>query len=390
MPNPVVYTATKILYRFRNRFKINNHFIRNELKNAKGPAIVLCNHVSSFDHVADSCATLRHMNFVVAESTYYSKFHFLLKAIRVITKQQFFSVPSEFRQMREVIRAGGIILMFPAGLCTSDGVTTTLPAATGSFLKFLGTDVYVMMSHGMYLSNPKWSKVFRKGRVETDCYKLFSREKLAELSQDEIYQIVDRALQYDEYAWQKEHRIRYRNMNDSRGLENVLYSCPHCKTHFSIRNIDNALVCMNCHRAYQMDEYGFFRKEAETDMDHPAAWHRKLLDDLRQDTQDAAFQARAAVQIRELNKKTCAFEPIGNGEAVVTREKIQLFTEGQDPIYEEETNRFFSLPMIPGEYFDLQNGKTIYRCYPKEPKEVAYITDVIIALYENRTQNHQG
>ncbi len=50
-----------------------------------------------------------------------------------------------------------------------------------------------------------------------------------------------------------------------------------------------------------------------------------------------------------------------------------------------ETGRFFSLPMIPGEYFDSQDGKTICRCYPEAPQTVAYFTDLIIALCENRT-----
>lgn len=390
LPNPIVYFFVRIFYRFQNRFKINNNFIQNELKNVKGPAIVLCNHTSSFDHVLGSCATTRRMNFVVAESTYYSNLYYPLKAVRSISKQQFFSKPFEFLRMREVIRAGGIVMLYPAGLCTSDGVATTLPEATGAFLRFLSADIYVMISHGMYLSNPKWSKVFRKGKVETECRKLLSKDEIAVLSEDEIYRILDQALQYDEYAWQKEHHIRYRNANDSHGLENVLYSCPHCKMHFSIQNIDNTLVCTNCHRTYQLDEFGFFRSETAECIDNPAIWHRQLLDDLRRQTQDTAFQVRAAVQIQQLNKRTHTFESLGSGEVLITREKIQAVIDEGALIYEEKTSRFFSLPMIPGEYFDLQDGNTIYRCYPREPREVAYFTDVIIALYENRTRFNCG
>ncbi len=389
-PNPIVYSFARIVSCFLNRFKLNNHFIRNELKKVKGSAVVLCNHTSSYDHVLDTCATRRHMNFVVADSTYYSKLYCLLKTVRPISKQQFFSKPYEFLQMREVIAAGGMVLMYPAGLCTSDGVSTTLPAATGFFIKFLNADVYVIMSHGMYLSNPKWSKVFRKGKVVTECRKLLCKEQIAALSEDDIFQIINQAMQYDDYEWQKKNLVRFRNADDSRGLENVLYSCPHCKTHFSIENADKFLVCKNCGKTYRLDEYGFFRKETETSPDTPAVWHRRLLDDLRQETQNANFKAYADVRIHQLNKEKHVFEDAGSGEVIITREKIRAFDDSRSMFYEEETDRFFSLPMIPGEYFDLQDGSTVYRCYPKEPKNVAYLTDVIIAFYENRMQQHKG
>ena len=42
--------------------------------------------------------------------------------------------------------------------------------------------------------------------------------------------------------------------------------------------------------------------------------------------------------------------------------------------------------MIPGKYFDLQDGSTVFRCYPEEKKDVAYITDIVSCIAELRQQ----
>jgi len=177
-PNFIVYYLLRFISILYNKFKLNNKFIRNELKHVEGPIVVLCTHCSSHDQMLALEACKRRMNFVVADSTYYSKYYKLMKLGNVIHKKQFFSTLREFTEMKSILNSNGIIAIYPQGLCTSDGHSTTLPKATGKFIKFLNVDTYIIKSYGMYLSNPKWSKILRKGKVETEVYKLFSKEDL--------------------------------------------------------------------------------------------------------------------------------------------------------------------------------------------------------------------
>lgn len=385
LPNPFLYYTVGIFWHLKNRFIINNHYVRNEIRHKKGPYLVLANHTSSNDQIVTGCACNHRMNYVVSEPLYYSNINKLLKIVRAIPKKQFFSSLTEFRKIKEVLNQKGIICIFPHGLCSADGATTTLPYATGKFVKYLGVDVYIIKTNGMYLSNPKWSKIFRRGRVETDCYKLFSKEELVTLKEEEIYNKIEKELDFNDYEWQKEHHIHFKNMDNCKGLENVLYSCPHCKTKFSIVHKDNKLICTNCFNETYLNEEGFIVDKLDENNNTVVKWHRFLIDEIKNQIHvNPTFSYFAETKILKLNKELCKFEEVTFGKLTINEEEILLEDSNNDIIYQVKTSHFFSLPNIPGEYLDLQNNDIIYRCYLKNPKDVSYITDIVIALYENR------
>ena len=384
-PNFIIYHFARLISLFINRFKINNRFTRNDLKKIKGSALVLCNHVSSYDQCIVIGATKKRMHFVVADSTYYSKFNFLLRKIGIISKQQFFTNIHELKAMKRVIDANGILTIFPCGLCTSDGLSTTLPIGVANFLKFLNTDVYVIKSHGMYLTNPKWSKGIRKGRVETEAYRLFSKDELNKIPSKKLFSIIDNAMKYDEYSDQAKMKIIRKNASIAQGLQNVLYSCPKCFSHFSIDNINNKLVCKKCGFEANLDKYGFILTNPISDIKYVYTWHQLLIDNIKNtinNSLDFLYQFSAIVKI--LDKHRHKFVEISHALISIDINNIMIKLDNGKIIYKIPTSHFFSLPMIPGKYFDLQDGINIYRCFPDEIKNVSYMTDIVIALYQLR------
>jgi len=377
-PNPIIYYAIKLYAYFFNKLKINNHFIRNELKGVKEPAIILCNHVSSYDQMIVPLVTKRRINFVVADSIYYSKLHKTLKALGTINKKQFFTTIKEYREIKSVLNNGGIVGIFPAGLCTSDGVSTTIPKATGKFIKSLGVSVYICKTYGMYLSNKKWTKKIQKGYVETEVYKLYDKNELNKFDEKEVYEKINDALSYDEYSWQKTRMIKFKDGNVCYNYENILYSCPKCKSHFSIINNNNQLECNACKAVFKFNDYSFIESNDLLLVNNPAIWHRKLIDDLK--NKDINYQFEAF--IKKQNNVLCDMIDVGSGIVSINKDYVKIEIDSKI-IFEERADHFFSLPMIPGEYFDLQSENDIYRCYPKNPKDVSYITDIVISLYEN-------
>ena len=136
--------------------------------------------------------------------------------------------------MKEVIDAGEILAIYPAGLMCEDGLPTPLPTGTYQVLRWLRTDIYVARTVGMYFCMPKWTKGMRAGRTHLDVYKLFSREELESADLETVKRKTEEALGFDAYREQEQMTVRYGKGGCIEGLQNVLYTCPHCKTEFSM------------------------------------------------------------------------------------------------------------------------------------------------------------
>lgn len=91
-----------------------------------------------------------------------------------------------------------------------------------------------------------------------DIYKLFTKEEIAEADLDTIRQRTDEALLFDAYREQNAHPQKYWRNNDIRGLEQVLYVCPHCHREFTMAVEGKDLLhCTNCGYAQRSDRMFF-------------------------------------------------------------------------------------------------------------------------------------
>ncbi len=265
-PNWFCYKITQVVSFFVAKFIFKRQLIRNEIKNAKGPFVVIANHQAAYDFVNLIGVTKRRMSFVISNSFYQSlPIQGLLDKLAVLPKQQFQTSVSDMKKMKAVIDAGEPLVIYPAGLMCEDGLSTPIPAATYKLFKWLGVDVYMAKTGGTYFAMPKWSKGFRSGKTTLDIYKLFSKEELNSLDPEEIKAKTEEALLFDAYREQEKLTFKYKNGNNLNGIENVLYVCPHCKKEFSIVVKDDSIIyCTECGYSQISDEYGFLHKESET------------------------------------------------------------------------------------------------------------------------------
>lgn len=389
-PNLFVYQIGKIIGWYFNHFVFHLEYKRNELKDEQGPCVVLAGHSSSYDQFGVGLATKRKITFVLGKSMFYTvPFIGFVKGFRTINKDQFQTRIPELKAMRAVVKAGEILAIFPTGICSNDGESTYLPEATGKFVKSLGVNVYIAKLDGIYISNPKWSKVLRKGKVEANIYKLYTAEDIKSLSSEEIYAGIDRELHYDNYEWQEQAQVVFQNGDNVIGLENVLHSCPVCLQKHSIQcRGQNTLFCEKCGFEEVADTYGFLHNEMDekNEIRHISAWGRLIREQLKDRIrQDDHFQEVVAVNVTRLDREKRRFVSIGDGKVSVDRQelKVTLNASGEsEPVFCEKTLDFSSLPMIPGKYFDLQNGMDTYRCFTHEPKDASYIMDVVRCIFE--------
>ena len=89
-PNFFIYGIFYFVSKIISKTKFNLQIKRNEIKNKKGPYVIIANHESQIDFINLAASTSKRLTFVISNSFYNSlKVNPFLKACRVIPKQQF-------------------------------------------------------------------------------------------------------------------------------------------------------------------------------------------------------------------------------------------------------------------------------------------------------------
>lgn len=362
--------------------------LRNEIKNAKGPFVVIANHQAAFDFVNLIGLTKRPMTFVISNSFYNSlpitKF---LDKLGVIPKQQFQTALSDMKKAKAVVDAGQPLVIYPAGLMCEDGLSTPIPAATCKFLRWLGADVYAAKVSGTYFAMPKWGRGIRRGRTYIDVYQLMSAEELAATDLDTIYEKTMDALDFDAYRQQEQLMERYGKGCQIDGLEHVLYRCPHCGQEYTICVRDHsALFCNMCGYEQVSDDYGFLHNEKGIgpEIRYVSDWSREIFHSLLEQVETGSVtELSAQTQIQMIDFRTHKFVPVGEGTVTLSKDgfRVDGVMHGEPVVLDVPVSTIPTLPFSPGKYFEVQSGKNIYRCVLADGRLVMKFINLVKAFY---------
>lgn len=390
--NALVYGLTKVLSSLVARVIFKRKYVRNEIKGKKGPLVIIANHEAALDFTTLIGATKEHITFVISDSFYNTlPVRGAMDKIGVIPKQQFQTSLHEIAAMRSTIKSGGILLLYPAGLMSENGLPTPIPDPTYKFLKWLNADVYVAKISGSYFCTPKWSRKTRPGRTYLDIYKLIDKEDFTHTSEQEIKVAVDTALNFDAYREQEKNLVRYRGGDNVEGLEHVLYVCPHCKEEFTIRTKNKkTLFCERCGFEHTSDKYGFLHNTGEVgkEIRYVSDWSRLVLAKIEEDIKSKTLthlSSPATVQTIDYRKK----KYVDAGRATVTLTPDAFILDGTINGAEQKIvvpiSLFASIPFKPGKRIEIQHGKTTYRCVLDDGKLATKFTDMIKIYYKQNT-----
>jgi len=387
-PNLFAYALTRFVAFFVAVFCFKRRVLRNELRGVKGPFVVIANHQAALDFVNLIGVVRRRMTFVISNSFYSTlPVRPVMDAIGVIPKQQFQTTVSDMKRMKAVTDNGGGLVIYPAGLMCEDGLSTPIPGATYKFLKWLGADVYVTRTTGSYFAMPKWSKGFRPGRTLLDIYKLFDKDTLAGTDLETVRAKVDEALLFDAYREQETLKAMYADCDNLEGLHHVLYMCPHCGKEFTIRVRDKkTLYCTDCGFEQTSDRFALLHnlKGIGREYRYVSDWSRLIFERLKEDIRNAPdFSLSSHAVIRTIDLAKHKFTDAGEGIVTLTKQGFSL----QGTLYGEPMDllipidRLPTLPFGPGKHFEIQKGKTIYRCLPDDPRLVMKYINAVKAFY---------
>lgn len=239
--------------------------------------IVLSNHVTDYDPILVGASFKRQMYFVGSEHiARWKRFYNLLNyAFAPIMRSKGTVAAATVVDILRKVRAGENICIFAEGVRSWDGLSSPILPSTGKMIKSAKCGLVTYKITGGYFVSPMWSKNLRKGPISGAVNGIYTKEQLADMSVDEINEIIRRDLYEDAYERQLADPKRYKGKALAEGMENLLFICPKCKKVDTVYSEDNSVKCKECDLEFCYNEYGMLEKAPFTTVRELAAWQKE-------------------------------------------------------------------------------------------------------------------
>lgn len=266
------------------------------VKNMPGPFLMVGNHCLNWDPFIAGLFVKPNTRFIASDSLFRNKaVAFLLThLVGAIPKKKAVSDMKTIKMSIKELRKNHVVGVYPEANRTWNGRTIDIIYSTAKFVKLMKVPVVNCIIKGGYLSRPRWSVRGRKGVMELHYEVLFSKEDVKTKSVDEIYKIMNEAIQYNEFDWQKERMIPFKSKRQAEFLENYLYICPKCRKIGTLRSEKNDFTCSACGLSHTMGDYGYFVND-DRRFENPQEWGDWQAERFKEitDTEDLIYSDRA-------------------------------------------------------------------------------------------------
>ncbi|MBR4692808.1 MAG: 1-acyl-sn-glycerol-3-phosphate acyltransferase [Oscillospiraceae bacterium] len=285
----------------------------------EGGYIVLPNHSCGADQFFVAFSFIKkHMYYVASEHAFRKK---LLGAIMrwttgPISRVKGTVAASTVLSILRWLRQGVPICIFPEGNRTWDGRSLPLHPTTAKLLKTAGVPVVTYRIEGGYLTDPRWSKTLRRGRLRGGVVHVYPPEELKKMSLPEINARISADLWVDTDESQSREHIPYKGKRLAEGLEEALFLCPKCGGIGTLHGKGSVFAC-SCGLRAVYGEDGFFDEGAP--FRSVAQWDDWQLSELR----------RRAAELRLVDEGAELWQ-IGEDhrETLVASGRVELDTSG--------------------------------------------------------------
>lgn len=229
------------------------------VKDVPGNYIVLSNHATDYDPLFVGVAFPKQMYFVASEHiARWKRFFKLLNYfLAPIMRYKGTVATSTVMDVLRKVRKGANVCIFAEGVRTWDGVTCPILPSTAKLIKASGCALVTYKLTGGYFVSPGWSDGnLRKGPIRGSLVRVYTKEELAAMTQDEIYDVITNDLYEDAYARQMENPQKYFGKNLAMSLTNLAFICPKCGAIETMYTKGNDVFCSKCDMHFHYTEYG--------------------------------------------------------------------------------------------------------------------------------------
>ncbi len=363
-PVAILYIPAALISLLILKLRFGLHVDRSAVRGIKGPALILANHLTNFDHFIVAAAMFpRRLTFVLSAHFMMIKpLRPILNRFHVITKRMFDSDAGTVLNMMRAARAGNIIVLFPEGRLTWYPHSLTVTPATAALVKRLGIDVYRITANGSFLTFPKWSRRSHRGRINVETEKLMSAKDIKSLTEGEIYELISQKLCHNDEESMK--GVRYKSRDTVSGLGGILYRCPSCGGEFTLTFKNSRAVCSKCGTsAYLSEDYIFTSDGSGSDfpcrtINEWYSWQMEALDTGVMLSSDAVVNAS--------DENGALISGAGEGKISLDAERFSFKGKvfGDDVEFEIPASSIGAFPYSVANHFDLYHGGRLYTFSP--------------------------
>jgi len=235
------------------------NFEYDKIDAGHSPYIVISNHLTNWDPIFIGLSFGRNMYYVATDQIFRmgwkSKLlmYFFSPIAKAKTAHEIQTVITIFRRLKENCN----ICIFAEGITSFDGETGEIQPSIGKLVKRAGVTLITYRFTGSYFTFPRWARYIHKGKMEGRLAQIYSPEKIASMSENEIFQAIKNDIYVNAYSEQEKNKTAYHGKNPAEYLETVLYCCPECKQFSTLTSRGDILSC-GCGFKVRYNEYCYF------------------------------------------------------------------------------------------------------------------------------------
>ena len=336
------------------------------------PALFLMNHSGFIDmEIVVSTLFPRRFNIITTSDAFIGM-DWLMRQIGCVPTNKFTADAGLVRNMLHITRKlKNSIVLYPEASYSFDGTATNIGDSTGKLIKLLNVPVIMIKTEGAFHRSPLYNSLIdRKNKVSATMTYLLSPEQIAEMTTDQINEIIDEQFSFDHYKWQLENKIVIDHPKRAEQLNRVLYKCPHCLAEGKTVGKGITLTCKACGKVYTMDEYGQMHADnGVTEISHIPDWYKWERECVREEIESGKYLLDVDVDIL-MTRDTKKLYRVGSGHLTHTQDGFvldgcdgQLHYEHKPLCSHSLYSDFFWYEL--GDIICVGNSEFMYYCFPK-------------------------
>ncbi len=384
----LIYLLSKI-FMMGKKYKIE----KINMEGIKPPYILLNNHMYFVDFYINAIATFPRKVYNIATVDGYYRRPILMEWIGCMCKRKFTTDSHLLKSIERVLfKYKGIMSMYPEARYSPVGTTAILPDSLGQLVKKMGVPVVVLLHHGNHLHTPFWN--YRKPRnvpLYSTMTCVLKPEDIEKMTTTEIGECLKKAMEYDEYKWQKSQGIRITEDFRAEGLHKILYKCPHCLEEGKMTSHGTVLECPDCGKTWELSELGELHAlDDETKFSHIPDWFEWERSEVRREIDEGTYHFEDEVEVFSL-PSCMKFQNVGkaklvhdysgftvSGEYDGKKYSIHRSVAGMYGVHVEYDYCY----VRPEDCIDISTDKDSLYCYPSKKNVVTKLSFATEELYK--------
>ena len=243
--------------------KAKANFKRTKNNLTPRPYMILCNHACDLDPLMVINSVPGVVHALASDHLFkhpmFGKFvAHIASPIPIVRAQMDLKSIQEAMQVR---KDGASLLIFPEANCCFSSKTSYIAPSIAKLVKKFKMPLAFFNVRGSYLTKPRWSNSWRKGKTSCELMRVIEPEELAQMTVDEIYDAICQALSFNEMEYQREAQISFKGHDLLDGAERMLFQCPKCGRLMTMKSEGDAISCTECGYKVTMNRFGFFEGE---------------------------------------------------------------------------------------------------------------------------------